>query len=89
MKPRIFISSVTKELRSARQIVANTLIALGYEPVWQDIFDTSGEDIRAMLRNKIDSFSAVLQIVGEAYGAEPPSPDAMFGRASYTQYEAL
>ena len=89
MKPRIFISAVTKELRSARQIVANTLIALGYEPLWQDIFDTSGEDIRAMLRKKIDSCSAVLQIAGEAYGAEPRVPDETFGRVSYTQYEAL
>lgn len=89
MKPRIFISAVSKELRSARQIVANTLMALGYEPIWQDIFDTSGEDIRHMLRNKIDSCSALLQIVGEAYGAEPPTSDPKFGRVSYTQYEAL
>ncbi len=89
MKPRIFISSVSKELRSARQIVANTLLALGYEPIWQDIFDTSGEDIRGMLRNKIESCSAVLQIVGDAYGAEPRAPDEKFGRVSYTQYEAL
>jgi tetratricopeptide (TPR) repeat protein len=89
MKPRIFISAVTKELRSARQLVANTLVALGYEPVWQDIFDTRGDDIRAMLRNKIDSCSAVLQIVGDAYGVEPPTNDEKFGRVSYTQYEAL
>ena len=89
MKPQIFISSVSRELRTARQLVANTLHALGYEPVWQDIFETSSEDIRPMLRRQIDSCSAVLQIVGHAYGAEPPTPDAMFGRCSYTQYEAL
>lgn len=89
MKPRIFISAVTKELRTARQIVANTLMALGYEPVWQDIFGMEGEDIRPMLRRKIDSCAALLQIVGNAYGAEPPVPDEAFGRVSYTQYEAL
>ena len=89
MKPRIFISAVTKELRSARQIVANTLMALGYEPIWQDIFGTSGENICPMLRKQIDSCSAVLQIVGEVYGAEPPVPDETFGRVSYTQFEAL
>jgi tetratricopeptide (TPR) repeat protein len=89
MKPRIFISAVTKELRTARQIVANTLMALGYEPVWQDIFGLEGEDIRPMLRKKIDSCAAVLQIVGNAYGWEPPVPDAAFGRVSYTQYEAF
>lgn len=31
---------MSKELRSARQLVANTLTFLGYEPVWQDIFGT-------------------------------------------------
>ncbi len=33
MKPLIFISSVSRELRTARQLVAITLHALGYEPV--------------------------------------------------------
>ena len=89
MKPLIFISSVSRELRTARQLVANTLHALGYEPVWQDIFETSPDDLREMLRKKIDSCSAVLQIVGHAYGAEPTTPDETFGRCSYTQYEAL
>ena len=89
MKSRIFISSVSRELKTVRQLVANTLVALGYEPVWQDIFDTSSDDIRPMLRKKIDSCSAVLQIVGDAYGSEPPNPDSEFGRVSYTQYELL
>ncbi len=89
MKPRIFISSVSRELKSARQLVATTLHALGYEPVWQDIFQTSSDDLRAVLRQQIDSCSAVLQIVGDAYGAEPPVTDDFFGRVSYTQYEAL
>ena len=89
MKPRIFISSVSRELKTVRQLVANTLTALGYEPVWQDIFDTSSDDIRPMLRKKIDSCTAILQIVGDAYGAEPPLPDEQFGRVSYTQYELL
>lgn len=89
MKTRIFISAVSKELRSARQLVANTLLFLGYEPDWQEIFETSPEDIRPMLRRKINSCSAVFQIVGDAYGAEPREPDETFGRVSYTQYEAL
>ena len=89
MKPKIFVSSVSRELKTVRQLVANTLVALGYEPVWQDIFDTSGDDIRPMLRKKIDGCAAILQIVGDAYGAEPPEPDEEFGRVSYTQYELL
>ena len=50
-RPTIFISAVSKELRSARQLVANTLTFLGYEPVWQDIFGTETGDLRQMLRH--------------------------------------
>ena len=85
MKPLIFISSVSRELRTARQLVANTLHALGYEPVWQDIFETSPDDLREMLRKKIDSCSAVLQIVGHAYGAEPPTTAS----STFSSYRVL
>lgn len=88
-RPTIFISSVSKELRSARQLVANTLTFLGYEPVWQDIFGTEGGDLRQMLRQQIDQCKGVVQLIGQCYGAEPPTPDEEFGRVSYTQYEAL
>lgn len=88
-RPTIFISTVSKELRGARQLVANTLTFLGYEPVWQDIFGTESGDVREMLRAKIDSCQGVVQLVGHAYGAEPATPDQKFGRCSYTQYEAL
>lgn len=64
MKPRIFISSVSREFRSARQLIANTLLALGCEPIWQDIFETSSDDLRPMLRKQIDSCSAVIQLWG-------------------------
>ena len=91
MSPRsvIFISAVSKELRSARQLVANTLTFLGYEPEWQDIFGTEQGDLRGMLRRRIDASKGVVQLVGDLYGAEPPTPDEQFGRVSYTQYEAL
>jgi tetratricopeptide (TPR) repeat protein len=87
--PPIFISAVSRELRSARQLVANTLSFLGYEPVWQEIFGTEGGDLREMLRQQIDSCKGVVQLVGQAYGAEPPVADEEFSRVSYTQYEAL
>src|SRR5207237_5820406 len=87
--PLIFISAVSRELRSARQLVANTLTFLGYQPVWQEIFGTEGGDLRAMLREKIDGCKGVVQLVGQCYGAEPPTPDEKYGRVSYTQYEAL
>ncbi len=88
-RPLIFISAVSRELRGARQLVANTLTFLGYEPVWQDIFGTESGDLREMLRQKIDACQGVVQLVGQCYGAEPPAPDEKFGRVSYTQYEAL
>ncbi|MEY2482495.1 MAG: hypothetical protein QOK24_1023 [Verrucomicrobiota bacterium] len=87
--PLIFISAVSRELRSGRQLAANTLTFLGYQPVWQEIFGTETGDLRAMLRQQINQCKGVLQIVGNCYGAEPPEPDPQFGRVSYTQYEAL
>ena len=39
MKPRIFISAVTREFGSTRQRVANILTRLGYEPVWQEALE--------------------------------------------------
>jgi tetratricopeptide (TPR) repeat protein len=88
-RPLIFISAGSRELRSARQLVANTLTFLGYEPVWQDIFGTETGDLRSVLREKIDQCKGVVQLVGQSYGAEPPTADEQFGRVSYTQYEAL
>src|SRR3984893_16443699 len=88
-RPTIFISALSKELRSARQLVANTLTFLGYEPVWQDIFGTETGDLRQMLRTQIDQCKGVLQLGGKGSGAEPPTPDPELGRVSYTQYEAL
>jgi Domain of unknown function (DUF4062) len=89
VRPIIFTSAVSKELRSARQLVANTLQLLGYEPDWQDIFGTEEGDLRGMIRRRIDASSGVVQLVGQCYGAEPKAPDEQFGRVSYTQYEAL
>jgi hypothetical protein len=89
MKPRVFISTVTSELRTARQLTANILHRLGYEPVWQDIFGTEPGDLRQVLRDKIDGCEGLIQIVGRGYGAEPPETDPDFGRVSYTQFELL
>lgn len=88
-RPLVFISAVSAELKSARQLVANTLMFLGYEPVWQEIFGTEGGDLREILREQIDECKGLVQLVGKCYGAEPPAPDEKFGRVSYTQYEAL
>ena len=70
MKPRIFISTVSSELGSIRQLTANVLERLGYEPVWQDIFGTEPGDLKQMLRDKIDDCEGLIQIVGRGYGYE-------------------
>jgi hypothetical protein len=57
--------------------------------VWQDIFGTETGDLRELLRQQIDRCKGVVQLVGQCYGAEPPTPDEELGRISYTQYEAL
>src|SRR2546428_5964200 len=88
-RPLIFISAVSRELKSARQLVANTLTFLGYQPIWQDIFGTESGDLRQILRQQIDQCKGVVQLVGQFYGAEPPTADEQFGRVSYTQYEAI
>ena len=88
-RPVIFISAVSRELKTARQLVANTLTFLGYEPEWQDIFGADEGDLRAMLRRRIDASAGVVQLIGQCYGAEPSALDDEFGRVSYTQYEAL
>jgi tetratricopeptide (TPR) repeat protein len=88
-RPAIFISTVSRELKSARQLVANTLTFLGYDSDWQEIFGTEAGDLRTLLRRRIDSCKGVVQLVGECYGAEPSTVDDQFGRVSYTQYEAL
>ena len=88
-KPVIFISAVSRELCSARDLVAKTLLALGYEPKWQDIAATDAGDLRGVLRKWVDDSDAVLQIVGHCYGFGRQTPDPDFGPCSYTQYEAL
>ena len=89
LKERIFISCVSGEFRTARQKVADVLTFLGYEPEKQEIFGTEPGDLRQVLRDKIDTCEGLIQIVGEAYGAEPPDIDSDFGRVSYTQFEFL
>src|SRR6516162_8686351 len=88
-QPAVFISCVSPEFRQTRSRVAVILTRLGYTPVIQDIFGTESGDLRQVLRDKIDTCEGLIQIVGQAYGAEPPTVDADYGRVSYTQFEFL
>lgn len=88
-RPVIFISAVSRELHSARDLVAKTLLSLGYDPKWQDIAPTETGDLRDVLRKWVDDSAAVIQLVGHCYGFAPKDADAEFGACSYTQLEAL
>jgi tetratricopeptide (TPR) repeat protein len=87
-KPVVFVST-TSDLQSARKLVGEVLYSMGYEPHWQDIQPTDGGEMLAVLRGWIEPSALVIQLVGQRYGAEPPTPTAEFGRVSYTQFEAL
>ncbi len=86
-RPRLFLSAVSEELRTARQAVAATVRTLGYDPVSQDDFPTGYGELRQWLREQIDSCDGLIQLVGDAYGVEPPEVDPDYGRVSYTRLE--
>src|SRR5512143_3187161 len=88
-RPRLFLSAVSAELRSARQAVAATVRTLGFDPVSQDDFPTGYGELRQWLREQIDSCQGLIQLVGDGYGAEPPDVEPECGRVSYTQFEFL
>ncbi len=88
-RPRLFLSAVSEELRTARKHVAATLHTLGFDAISQDDFSTGYGELRQWLRNQVDSCDGLIQLVGDAYGAEPPEIDPEYGRVSYTQLEFL
>ena len=88
-QPAVFISCVSPEFRQTRSRVAAILTRLGYTPVIQEIFGTEPGDLRQVLRDKIDACEGLIQIIGQSYGAEPPTVDPDYGRVSYTQFEFL
>ncbi len=89
MKPRIFLSGVTAELGSARDLASVVLRRLGYEPVDMRVFPTGAGDLGQFLRGEIDKCEGMIHLVGHAYGSEPPEPDPYKGRHSHTQLEQL
>ena len=88
-QPSIFISATSADLRTARDLVAKLLTSLGYTPVWQDTAPTDAGLLSQVLHKWIEPCAAVTHLVGSRYGAEPRLADPEFGRASYTQLEAL
>lgn len=88
-RPRLFLSAVSDELRTAREKVAQALHRLGIDAISQDEFSTGHGELRQWLYDQVDTCDGIIQLVGDAYGAEPPKVDPAYGRVSYTQLEFL
>ncbi len=89
VRPRLYLSAVSTELLSARELVAKTVHGLGFDTVSQDDFRTGYGGLRRWLQGQIDGCEGLIQIVGDSYGPEPPTRDPDFGRVSYAQLEFL
>ena len=79
LKPVIFLSAVSSELKAARELVAKTLTFLGYEPDWQNICGPEHGDQSAMLRRPIDTSAGVTQAIGAGTEPNRPSRTPPFG----------
>jgi tetratricopeptide (TPR) repeat protein len=84
---RVFVSAVTRELGTVREVVKNALLDMDHHAVEQRNFPPDYRDLIDKLRERIDSCEAVVHIAGRCYGSEPAQrpPDAP--RRSYTQLE--
>lgn len=56
----LFISCVSPEFRKTRSKVANIVTGLAYTPVFQEIFGTESDDLRQVLRDKIDAYALAI-----------------------------
>ena len=86
-RPDIFVSAVSADLRTCRQLVKDQLLTLGCVPVEQANFPPDAGSVREMLHRRIEACDMVIHIAGLAYGAEPRERAAGAPRRSYTQLE--
>ena len=87
--PKVFISATSGDLRSARQIVKETLLTINCHPVEQTNFEPDARTLEKLDREKLEDCQALIHIVGFRYGAEPGPATLPPGtaRRSYTQLE--
>ena len=69
--PRVFVSAVSSDLRSARKVVNEALTQIHCLPVEESIAGTEYGRIRELLQRRIDPCDAVIHLVGRDYGGEP------------------
>ena len=87
--PLVFISAVSGDLRSARDIVKNGLLTIGCHPIVQEHFEPGYQTVKNMLRTKVEQCQAVIHLIGNHYGGEPDPASLPPGtpRRSWTQIE--
>ncbi|MDF1815901.1 MAG: DUF4062 domain-containing protein [Verrucomicrobiales bacterium] len=87
--PYVFISAASDDLSSARQIVKDALLTIGCHPIVQEHFQPDYQDVRQMLKSRMDGCHAVIHLVGSRYGGEPDTKSLSPGlpRRSWTQME--
>ncbi len=83
--PKVFISAVSGDLGSVRQLVKEALLTMDCFPVEQTNFTPDHRTVVEMLEEKIAGCQAVIHIVGMRYGVEPRTRTDP--RRSYTQIE--
>ncbi|HRK16983.1 MAG TPA: DUF4062 domain-containing protein, partial [Prosthecobacter sp.] len=93
-RPRVFLSTVSREFKTLRAYIAKVVRHLGYDPVSMDDWSAAHGELRAWLRAQLESCDGIIHLAGLAYGAEPETHDpAAHGllddtpRYSYTHYE--
>ena len=85
---KVFISAVSKELKSYRTLVEQSLQKKGnIIPIFEELFDLDDDTIEQRLRNYIKECEAVILLVGFQYGAEPHTVIKGYPRCSWTQLE--
>ncbi|MEQ1906437.1 MAG: tetratricopeptide repeat protein, partial [Pirellulaceae bacterium] len=84
---RVFISCVSRELGTVRQLIKKGLEDNDYHAVVQESFPPDYRQLVEKLEERIRSCDAMIHIAGHCYGAEPKQRPDNQPRRSYTQLE--
>ena len=84
---RLFISSSSRGLKSFRMATTAHLKSRGFEPIVQEEFECTFQEVRHLIRDQLAPCDAVVLLLGPAYGFEPIQWPQEIPRRSYTQLE--
>ena len=87
IRTAVYISATSRDLRSARTIVADALLRTGAMPVSQDSFTAESLSIEDLILDKISACDAVICVVGFCYGWMPKGSTESERQRSITRME--